>query len=117
MDATDAIIVGMAETLVPDVCRIIMEYLEVIHIDLGRLRWKDRIKALNIDYKRTLHPITIQGREYPCCYNVNTDWVLFNYRNLTDGIYCLNVLRALPSYKFSPTRLPENYLHAKLYMD
>jgi hypothetical protein len=48
------IVVDMAETLVPDVCGVIMTALENIHIKVGRLEWEKNIKKVNAEYLNKL---------------------------------------------------------------
>lgn len=45
------IVVDMAEQLVPDVCALIMGFLEEIHISLGKEIWLEKIKDVNVEYK------------------------------------------------------------------
>jgi hypothetical protein len=50
MDSTE-VVIAMAENLVPDVCALIMGFLEDIHINLGRQKWTEKISKINAQYK------------------------------------------------------------------
>lgn len=88
MDENDqvySIIVAMAETLVPDVCRIIMDYLEQIHIDLGRLHWREAIIKVNAEYESDMNrePEPLSMHPYYWCKISNTTRTfIFNWRSL-----------------------------------
>jgi hypothetical protein len=51
MDSDYRLVIAMAETLVPDVCALIMEFLEDIHIAAGKRLWKEKMRAINEQYK------------------------------------------------------------------
>jgi hypothetical protein len=53
MNASDPeyqIVVAMAENLVPDVCVLVMEFLEDIHILVGRQEWRKKMDKINEEY-------------------------------------------------------------------
>jgi hypothetical protein len=58
------IIVAMGENLVPDVCKLIMKFLECIHIEIGRQRWKEKMREVNMEYCAPLLTISISS-----CYS------------------------------------------------
>lgn len=108
MDINDpeySIVINMAEMLVPDVCEVIMEYLDAIHIEVGKEKWKTKISELNKEYKKT----------WLKC-DVNTGIYLI-YRILTrcNRRYISHFSAAVPIDVRVVGRLPENYMHTRLY--
>jgi hypothetical protein len=119
MDKSDpvyAIIVEMANTLVPDVCRIIMDYLEQIHIDLGYKKWRDRMETLVCEYSKTVHVA-----DHDVVYFQNSRYSFsFNYRDVSRHshlLYSEEVIWHVAKNIFLNTSiaLPKNYFHAQLY--
>jgi hypothetical protein len=122
MDNSDpiySIVVKMADTLVPDVCHLIIERLEQIHINLGHQKWQNKIRAVNNEYQ-----------EGWFCFGddmANMVWrpsTLRNYRILTEThpLYGINGNRYIDNFSMvtkitteGVCLLPENYVHAKLY--
>jgi hypothetical protein len=126
MDPSDPIYrlcVEMAETLVPDVCRIIMDHLEQIHIDEGRRKWKEKMGQLNKLYKNTFYNSLIEGgREYVCAIALprNRGFFKFNYRESEDEgwrtrIYNWKKIENNP-YPLESFRLPINYYNTRLWL-
>jgi hypothetical protein len=102
-DPVYSVCVEMAKILVPDVCCLIMEHLEQIHIDLGRQNWQNKIRVLNNEYQ--------EG--WICIGDTGGVWrksVLRNYHILSEShpLYGVNGNRYV-------CLLPENYIRAKLY--
>jgi hypothetical protein len=110
-DETDPvykIIVGMAENLVPDVCAVIMGFLADIHIELGRLRWLQRVKEVNREYMDEVfissaeililiwNNFTFNWRSVECEHEEESQ--IFNVRTFLTG-----------------KELSKNYIHAVLY--
>jgi hypothetical protein len=71
------IVVAMAETLVPDVCKIIMAELELIHIEEGKRRWHEKMVDLNGTYKTCFQWFLDPGEEYLLKHPRH---FMFNYR-------------------------------------
>lgn len=111
------IVVAMAETLVPDVCALIMAELERIHIKLGYAKWLTGMQALNEEY-HTRCRWDYMNNELACQWLlIDTD--SYNWRNLADDsewhIRGYNSLYDIGSKKVC--YIHPNYVHAKLYMD
>jgi hypothetical protein len=123
-DAEYTIIKEMAAVLVPDVCRIIMEFLEQIHIDLGRQRWNIVMGKLNIEYKTIFIPdILDDSKEFYYFVHAPLLPFKFNYReikyyNFYSSVF--NIRKSTSKWYFGHPGigiLPENYFYARLYVD
>lgn len=132
MDPTDpvySICVEMADFLVPDVCRIIMDYLADIHIDLGRLHWKSRISSINKEYhevweyddpyntdQEALFSYIIEDETRICpCKNFRDVSIKPDYDTIYPYISHFSVVKKV--FTSDICELPCNYVHAKLYPD
>jgi hypothetical protein len=75
------IVVAMAENLVPDVCALVMGFLVDIHIEKGRQEWKNRVSAINIEYRTVFkkHDTTVR---YSQRVKHLASGFFFNYRDL-----------------------------------
>lgn len=111
-----AIVVDMAEYLVPDVCRIIMAELELIHIDLG---WQRKMAEMNTEYRKAAgffgSILTMTTGKYSCKVNFRDEREEMYIRNF--NIWNFIRLCNTPKSVVSRTRamLPPNYYHARLY--
>lgn len=79
-DAEYQIVVDMAEKLVPDVCALIMGFLETIHIEKGRQKWRELMKRLCTEYSKLFI-----FKEWCDCLMHTRSGFLFNYRNLEES--------------------------------
>lgn len=121
-DPVYAICVGMADFLVPDICRVIMEYLEQIHIDLGRLLWQSQMTILNKEYAKTWVWHNVREGYLRTFKKVSDSSIHIRFRNhrrlsiWADGLASIsNFSPRTKLYKQKVAILPENYIHAKLY--
>lgn len=123
MDINDpeySIVVSMAEILVPDICRLVMEFLERIHVELEKEKWKIGINAINKEYKKTwkeydenLVLLKFSRGRRPVC----------NYRILTEKLrdwgpeFISHFSPGNPWTIHPVAMLSENYVYARLYKD
>jgi hypothetical protein len=73
------IVVAMAETLVPDVCRVIMDELECIWIKKGKVRWREAVARLNREYKKLVKEFKSEDDDGVVEFNCG---FVYNYRPL-----------------------------------
>lgn len=122
-----AIVIKMAETLVPDVCRIIMEMVEDHHINLGRLHWKERLLEINKEYIRTIRMITITNIQYDVpvllLHRAGKGKGIpmpINYRfefGFWDPVYENHIHRIRNDWRGLGPDISPNYFHTRLYPD
>lgn len=128
MDPSDqeyAIVVKMAETLVPDVCALIMAALADIHINLGYQKWRERTNDLNREYREMVQLIERSNGSI-CLHFANcVNSFTFNYRDMNFGgggithhSYRAAIWHVAKNiFRDTFIDLPENYFHAKLYTE
>jgi hypothetical protein len=125
MDPSDpvyAVCVAMAETLVPDVCTVIMGFLEIIHINEGWQKWKDQINNLNTEYHKVWRYYDFYVLESEM---LRSDLIketgicpCQNYRDVSGkGIYPYISHFSVVKRTFTGDicLLPENYVYARLF--
>jgi hypothetical protein len=111
------IVVAMAENLVPDVCALVMGFLEDIHVEIGERRWKERIYKINEEYRCA----ELVLNNYGYCYHVPKKYYfIFNWRSKGNDQFHFNVNRIMQliynknlgyqSRVNGVAQLPPNYL-------
>jgi hypothetical protein len=102
------VVEAMAKSLVPDVCALVMEFLEDIHIAAGRREHQKKMEKLNEEYN------DISGEGFFKDGATTIKGFTFNWRNLSIQYryyYCyVYNLRLGGRYK-----LPDNYMYTRLY--
>jgi hypothetical protein len=101
------IVVAMAETLVPDVCALIMAELELIHIEKGRQEWKKKISVVNAEYLKEM--IETYSNYYAKSNKVRMGFFGFNYRTLEYAEYTHLIWNYNVGCHKPVAQLPTNY--------
>jgi hypothetical protein len=86
------IVVAMAENLVPDVCALIMGFLEDIHVELGRKKWNEKVRKLNMTYY-SMNPLEFRNGGHHYLLEYKHTVFSFNWRDFHDpGYFPINVI-------------------------
>jgi hypothetical protein len=101
------IVVAMSETLVPDVCGVIMGFLDDIHIKEGETRWKKKIKDVNAQY----HSLFIVSPDRHVL--VTTMGFQYNWRNWKTFSFEFGAIYSQRCKRFP--QLSHNYYYTKLW--
>lgn len=104
-DSEYQIVVDMADNLIPDVCSLIMAFLEAIHIRNGKLRWNEHISKVNAEY-RCAQSTDDDTAGYSCLIRGYYDIFSFNYQRLPHNRKIYNKHGSMSN---PVARLPANY--------
>lgn len=111
MNASDPayrVVVAMAENLVPDVCALVMGFLEDIHIELGRQKWIEKMGEINKEHTSNKLPLTAYHHYKHLGYLtksiVQNRGFMFNWRDLGIKKGWISNVKGYPGCK-----TPDNY--------